>query len=353
MLPWEEVLFGLHCVRINIALDGFLSNFLKLSHHLESIFNFPSGSTPELQITDEPEVNARARWDESSSIYSIEFTLGMIVWLDGVAATLASYVSRDFADAPHPPLILDPNEKDWRSLYQQRLDLSTAHLPEEYFGAWESFFQKAAVAIFAHEFAHVARGHLDWSKAKSGIGTISERSLRKAGTLINVNQTRALEFEADMFAARMIAYLATEPPEFLPRWRVGTATETLVESLLGLTLFFVSVEAEDKGTGSSAPDYPRPLLRMIVMLSYMEPVWSRAHPKGDFWQDVFGGALSVLALIENLYPEIDLLRLLNETDINAAIKDEANEISDHLENLQRETLGYAFESKGLWQFDIE
>ncbi|MDW3221992.1 MAG: hypothetical protein R8G34_03775 [Paracoccaceae bacterium] len=49
---------------------------------------------------------------------------------------------------------------------------------------------------------------------------------------------------------------------------------------------------------------------VCVMLSYMDPIWSKAHPNGDFWQEVFGGTLLVLKLFEDIYPEIDLLRQL-------------------------------------------
>jgi hypothetical protein len=289
-------------------LDRLFGGLNALSRHLEEVFDFPSGRTLDVRVADEPEVNARVRWDEGSSTYCIEFTLGMIVWLDGVSATLAAHVSRDFEDAPYPPLILDPADEHWRAAYQKRLDLSTTHLPDEYLGAWESFFQKAMVAIFAHEFAHVAKGHLDWSRAKSGTGIISESGLRKTNAVLGPDQNRALEFNADMFAAQLMTYLATEPPDYLPRWRVGTSTETLIESLLGLLLFFVSIEAEDAELGNRAPNYPRPLLRMITMLSYMAPLWSKRNPEGEFWQDVFEGALSILSLFETLYEEIDLLR---------------------------------------------
>ncbi|WP_299632602.1 hypothetical protein [uncultured Roseobacter sp.] len=57
-------------------------------------------------MTDEPEINACARWEEASSTYYAEFTLGMIVWLDGVAATLASHIVRDFEPASYLPLHL-------------------------------------------------------------------------------------------------------------------------------------------------------------------------------------------------------------------------------------------------------
>lgn len=348
-----QVLFFLQCTRLEGFLDKLSWSFAKLTNRLELYFDFPPDCKFEVQITDEPEINACARWEEASSTYYVEFTLGMIVWLDGVSATLASHVSRDFEDAPHPPLLLDPQDKNWRATYQKRLDLSTEHLPEEYFGAYESFFQKAVVAIFAHEFSHIARGHLDWQNAKSGTSSISERGLRKTGASISSDQTRALEFDADMFAAKLVAFLATEPPDCLPRWQRGTATENLIESLLGLTLFFVSVEAENEQAGTSTTDYPKPLLRMIVMLTYMDEIWSTSHPEGDFWLDVFGGALEVLKLFETLYPEIDLLRSLNDMDINAAIKQEVNEVSDHLQNLQDEVLEFAFEGKGSWQFEIE
>lgn len=304
-----------------------------------------------MRVTDEPEVNARALWDDASSTCYVEFTLGMIVWLDGVAATLASHVARDFEAAPHPPLVLDPNAEDWRVVFQKRLDLCTEQLPKGFHGAYESFFQKAAIGVCLHEFSHIARGHLDWSRANAGSGEINENGLRRTKASLSASQARALEFDADMFAAQLIAHLAINPPEFLSRWKIGTPTENLIETLLGLVLFFVSVEAENIKSGEDVADYPKPLLRMIVMLSYMEPIWSKAHPEGGFWQEVFGGALSVLQLFEAIYPEIDLLRQLNERYINAALKQETNEISDDLIKLQDALLEFAFEYTGPWEFE--
>ncbi|RAP43220.1 hypothetical protein BYZ73_00475 [Rhodovulum viride] len=347
----KQALFGLHCERLERLLDRTFDLLHQLARHLEDAFDFPSGRTLEVRVSEEPVVNARACLEEGESRYGIEFTLGMIIWLDGVAATLAAHVARDFEEAPYPPLALDAGGDDWRAAFKHRLDLSSQHLPEDHHGAWESFFQKALLGIFAHEFFHIARGHLDWQRARYGAAEVNERSLRQTKAPIRSDEVRYLEFDADIFAARMVAHLAFDPPEFLIRWRVGTSTESLIETLLGLTLFFVSIEAEERTLGSRAPDYPRPLLRMIVMATFMSRSWSRANPSGDFWMEVFAGALSVLSLFEALYPEIDLLRTLLDSGENTKLMEEADRLSDFFDTLQPDIVEYAFDGAGLWPRD--
>ncbi|WP_299971480.1 hypothetical protein [uncultured Roseobacter sp.] len=306
-----------------------------------------------IKITETPEVNAHARLDNAASTYHIEFTLGLIVWLDSIAASMAAHVARDFNVSPSPPLTLDLTRGNWRDALQQRLDVNSELLPDYYYGAWESFFQKALLAIFAHEYAHIARGHLDWSKSQSGSGQMNERSLRKSKPVISATQTRALEFDADMFAARLLAHLATEPPDYFPRLKVGTSTENLIEALLGLILFLVAIEIEETAQEERAPDYPQPLLRMIVMLTYMQPLWTLHNPDGDFWEIVFTGALSVLKLFETIYAEIDVLRTLLDIDVNSAVVRELDDLSDDLQDLQHDVLKFAFERETYWNFGFD
>lgn len=336
--------------------ERFASTLGRTSSHLDSLVDYlrsayevPEGRRISVRMTDEPSVNAHARLEAEQDGYSIDFTMGLNVWLDGLAATLASHISRDFKVAPALPLLIQSEKEDWQAHFQARLDLSSDQLPESYFGAYESFFQKTAIAVFAHEFGHIARGHLDWMQSKKGLTQLSERGLRRTPAPITTSEARYLEFDADIFAAMFTARLALEPPDFMRRWKVNTPQETLVETLLGLTLFFVSIEAEDEMLGVRAPDYPRPLLRMIVMASYMDRLWKRYYPTRDFWEEVFTSSFSVLALFEDLYPEVDLLRMLLDEKATSKLIAEANTLADGFDTTQFEIIPYAFEGDGLWE----
>lgn len=343
-----QALSDLHCPRLAGALDRLGDIIVSMTDYLDDAYEFPSGRGLEFRTVEEPTVNARAWLLADQTRYGIEFTLGLIVWLDGIAVTLASHVAREFVPEDYPPLILESDDEDWRTIFQRRLDLSTQQLPEDHYGAWESFFQKAAIGIFAHEFSHIGRGHIDWQFARSGSAQIGERSLRHAKPVLQADEVRFLEFDADMFAGGLLAKLTVSPPTFLPRWRIGTSTETLVVTLIGLILLFVCIEKEEKDLGTRAPEYPRPLLRMIVISTYMSGIWSHANPGGDFWEKVYTNTLEVISLCESLYPEIDLLRGLLDKEELDLLRAEADALNDMLDTLQLDVVEYAFDGPGLW-----
>lgn len=340
--------FNLRCRRLEQALSRLTGMLGSLCSELESAFNCPEGWSLTVGLNESPEVNARAARDNSRKVYIIEFSLGLVVWLDGVAVTLATHIDRNFEGASRLPLLLDTSNADWREEFQWRLDRGTKLLPPDCAGSYESFFQKAAVAIFSHEVSHILRGHLDWIRAAVGSTSISERGLRRATSPISVERARYLEFDADLFAGMITAHLALEPPNFLYRWRINTPQETLVETLLGLTLFFVSLEAEQTESASRPPDYPRPILRMILTATYMERIWERHLPDVDFWEVVYTNAFSVIALFEDLYPDVDHFRSLLDRHAQATLTREMNEVSQLMDTLQSDVVRYAFEGDGLW-----
>lgn len=345
----KAALHGLSCPRLEPALDRLLGLLGALARRLEETLQFPEGRRIELQITDESEVNARAFLDRDRAVYVIAFTRGMIVWADGMAATIAAWTARDFVAGPQAKLLVGDLARAGPEGLQAQLDHVTAWLPMDHTGFWESLLQKTCLSVFAHEASHIVRGHLDLQGDRLGLQPeMDELGLVRRRTVLSPSQVRLLEYDADTFAARLITHLALDPPAFLSRWRINTAQETLVEALLGSVLFSVALEWEEQARRERAPGYPRPLLRLLSMLIEMDRCWGRARKEEGFFAQVFPAALSVLGMLEETFPQIDAIRDLTDAEVLRATTQEAFAIVDELASFEQVIISHAFEGDGLW-----
>jgi hypothetical protein len=78
--------------------------------------------------------------------------------------------------------------------------------------------------IFAHEFFHIARVHLDWQRARFGAGDLSERGLRRDSPSLRSEEVRFLEVDADLFAV-LPCVIASPPTRLCYDLRARMLTE--------------------------------------------------------------------------------------------------------------------------------
>lgn len=329
-------LHGLTSRRLEGGLDRLFGIFTALCQVYEESRQVPGGRALRVAVTPETELNARAYRTPENRSYVIEFTLGLIVWLDHVAGMIAAHTASDFKLTGHWSFAPGESPKDPHAALQERIDGISRVLPENYLGAWEGFFQKFAFAIFAHELSHILRGHLDYLAREANLTPeADELSLRRVSSRKTAALIRLLEYDADTYAADILTRLTLSPPRFMPRWRVGTAREALIETLLGSILFFVALEQEDVDEPAPDQTYPAPTLRLLTMLIEMDRIWSQDNePAEDFFEDIFTGTLSILILFEPIYPELDRLRDLLDEAVQAKVIAEASEIIDELRDFE-------------------
>jgi len=342
-------LLGLQSARFKRAVVRLLRHLTALSGIVQDHYAVPDNRRIELSLTDAQEVNARAILDGDRSAYRIEFTPGMMVWLDSIAATIADDGTGDLTTRAGFGLLPDDPGDDWRAVFQEQLDRVDTLLPEDCHDTWEMLFQTFAAAIYLHEISHLLRGHIDPGIAEYGLTVgLDELALRRRPDVLCADTVRLLEFDADTYAARMSAHLAFEPPEFMPEWQSEGPKQSLINVLTGLALFYAALEHQDVRLQSRAPDYPTPLLRLLAIAAEMDRVWAQSSSGGDFYDDVFAAALSRLAQFETIYPELDILRTLLEPNRYDAVRAEATGIVDELALFEHRIIGYAFDGPGLW-----
>ena len=345
-------LHGLESARLSGALDKLVELLLKLSSLIESRFAFPHGRSILLVATAERAINARVRLSPDGSAYVVEFTLGLLVRADAVSA--AAVICGEVHPNPVPNELLligrrqDIDSADW----QTQVETISRILPAHLLGGWESLFQKFLVGVFAHELAHVVRGHVDLLARTTGFrAELDEMNMWGRRNSRAPDLIRLLEFDADVIAARIIAALSIDPPDWLTRWRAGGARHTIIETLSGLCLFFASIEREDQDDGARAETYPRPLGRLLAMLGEMERYWSARDGSTDFYEDIFTGALSVLRLVENVFAEVDMLRDLTDPNVYRTTLEELDGLIDRMETFEPTIIAHAFDGEGLWPLD--
>lgn len=345
----SQALHGLSCPRLDPVLERLIGVLGGICLLLEEHYAVPAHRHIELRMTDDAEVNARAFLHHEQGAYVIELTSGLIVWADGVAATIAARVAGVTIPGERTTLLPENIARSGPAGLQARLDDVTQWLPPAQYGFWESVFQSICVNVLAHEASHVLRGHLDLRAGALGLRPeIDELALVRRVSRTTQDTVRRLEFDADTFAARLITHFSLAPPAFMPRWRINTAQENLVVSLLGAGLFSVAIEREEQLRDARASGYPRPLLRFLSMLIEMDRCWRRNHAEDAFFTQIFPAALSVLGELEEIYPEIDLLRNMNDRAIMDATTAEAFALVDELASFERTILENAFDGAGLW-----
>lgn len=336
------MLHGLTCVRLEDGLERTLAGLRGVSELLRATLRFPQARGLELRVSGAPEINARVFLDQAGGSYVIEFTLGLIVWADVAAGAIAFRAGED--SAPLPPF---PEGGLREGVLQDSVDRVSALLPQERLGLWERLFQTFLLSVFAHEAAHIVRGHVDYQGSRGMREGIDELGLRRKSAL-PTRPARLIEFDADAYAARIITHLATSPPAVLAGWGEAPAKETLVFALIGSSLFFAGLEHEDQEAGARSPSYPTPLLRLIVMLAEMDRRWARTHAGEDFYEVGFETALSTLRGIEAAFPRIGALRELTDRAFADELLAEANAAFDQGQELEAVILAYAFDGEGLW-----
>lgn len=120
--------------------------------------------------------------------------------------------------------------------------------------------------LTSHELGHLALGHLDRAGAKGGF---IEESPAGAADLKAARESRALEWDADIFAAAATIWWTGAPP-VREDWK-----EVLTDKPAGLRLFFVGAyvffSVMDRISASSTPDllrtHPRPLVRITLLMA--------------------------------------------------------------------------------------
>lgn len=258
------------------------------------------------------------------------------------AGALAFRAGED--SAPLPPF---PEDGLREGALQDSVDRVSALLPAERLGLWERLFRTFLLSVFAHEAAHVVRGHVDYQGSLGMRDGIDELGLRRKSALPS-RTARLIEFDADAYAARIIAHLAMDPPAVLAGWGEAPAKETLVFALMGSSLFFAGLERDDQEVGARSPSYPTPLLRLIVLLAEMDRRWAGTHAGEDFYEVGFEAALSALRGIEAAFPRIGALRELTDRAFADDMLAEANAVFDQGQDLEAAILAHAFDGEGLW-----
>lgn len=119
--------------------------------------------------------------------------------------------------------------------------------------------------LTSHELGHLALGHLDRTGAKGGF---IEESPAGAADLEAARESRALEWDADIFAAAATIWW-TGVPSVRDDWK-----EVLADKPAGLRLFFVGTyvffSVMDRISTSSTPaplrTHPLPMVRITLMM---------------------------------------------------------------------------------------
>lgn len=119
--------------------------------------------------------------------------------------------------------------------------------------------------LTAHEIGHLALGHLDRAGVRGGF---IEESPAAATDLTEARESRALEWDADIFAAAATIWW-TGVPGVREDWK-----EVLTDKPAGLRLFFVGAyvffSVMDRVSKSATPDplrsHPAPMVRITLMM---------------------------------------------------------------------------------------
>lgn len=119
--------------------------------------------------------------------------------------------------------------------------------------------------LTAHELGHLALGHLDRTGVRGGF---IEESPAAGTDLIEARESRALEWDADIFAAAATIWW-TGVPGVREDWK-----DVLTDKPAGLRLFFVGAyvffSVMDRVSKSSTPDplrtHPAPMVRITLMI---------------------------------------------------------------------------------------
>lgn len=122
--------------------------------------------------------------------------------------------------------------------------------------------------LTSHELGHLALGHLDQAGLKSGFIDENPGPPTGPAALMSARESRALEWDADMFAAASTIWW-TGAPSVREDWAT-----VLSDKSAGLRLFFVAAYAffsvMDRISNSSTPDelrtHPRPMVRITLMV---------------------------------------------------------------------------------------
>lgn len=334
-----SVMFGLKSPRFEHFTKRALQELTAYSRTLKGEFQFPEGRGLSVEILNKRDVNASAAIASDQSIYVIRLHIGLCVWAYGISATATAMYESEFEASGERTITLSEYRHHTSASYlEEQLVRADEELDQLQDGYAETLFQLILLTVYAHELAHIIRGHVDDLHDRSG-GTqsfLDELMMTSDKTPMQPERIRAYEYDADRFAAGLLFEMANDPPDILERWCRNTPTENLSVVLFANALFNAAVYETQTQNRQIKSVYPSPLLRYSTAVSQMKRAHIDRFGEDGFEQEVLQRSMSMLSVHESIFPVIDHFRLFNRPETLAALRSESEAVITDFENAQEE-----------------
>jgi hypothetical protein len=332
-----SAMFDLKSPRFERFTKKALQELTAYSRTLKAEFQFPKGRGLSVEILNKRDVNASAAIAPDQSAYVIRLHIGLCVWAYGIsAAATAMYESGFETSGVRTVTLSEYRQHASAKFIEEQLETADAELDQLQDGYAETLFQLILLTVYAHELAHIIRGHVDDLHDRSG-GVqffLDELMMISDKALVQPGRIRAYEYDADRFAAGLLFELANDPPEILERWCRNTPTENLSVVLFASALFNAAVYETQTQNKQIKSVYPSPLLRYSTAVSQMKRAHIDRFGEDGFEEEVLQKSMGMLSVHEPIFPVIDHFRLFNSPETLVALRSESDAVIKDFEDAQ-------------------
>ncbi|MCF6445694.1 ImmA/IrrE family metallo-endopeptidase [Nereida sp. MMG025] len=302
-------------------------------------FQFPKGRGLTVEILNKRDVNASAAISPDQSAYVIRLHIGLFVWAYGISAAATAMYESEFDTSGERTITLSKYRHHSSSRYvEEQLARADAELDQLQDGYAETLFQLILLTVFAHELAHIVRGHVDDLHDRSGgVQSFLDELMMTSDTApLQQGRIRAYEYDADRFAAGLLFELANDPPDILERWCRNTPTENLSVVLFANALFNAAVYETQTQNRQVKSIYPSPMLRYSTAVSQMKRAHIDRFGEDGFEEEVLQKSMGMLSVHEAIFPVIDHFRLFNRPEALVALRSESEAVITDFEDVQED-----------------
>ncbi|MBL4801192.1 MAG: hypothetical protein JKY45_04805 [Emcibacter sp.] len=338
-------MFGLKSYRFVRFTKDALHELTAYSQTLNEEFHFPEGRTLAIEIHNKCDVNASATISPDKTTYIIRLHVGLCVWAYDISAAATAMYEGQFGSRGVRQITLSEYRGDTSANHLEtilaRADLELDGVKDGYA---ETMFRMILLSVYAHELAHVVRGHVDdlHARTEGRQSFLDELMMTSDDEPVHRERIRAYEYDADRFAAGLLFELANDPPNVLERWCLNTPTENLAVVLFANALFNAAVYETQTQCRQVKSDYPSPLLRYSTAVSQMKRAHLDRVGQDHFENEVLQKSMSMLSLHETIFPVIDHFRLFNDPETLVALRNEIDAVITDFENAQDDLKKWAF-----------
>lgn len=180
--------------------------------------------------------------------------------------------------------------------------------------------------VWAHEMAHILRGHLDARRATFGLDAnwLWDVPVKPEPDPERAAFVRSLEYDADIWAGFLVADLCARRPTYFEWLSARTPLQNITFCIFGYAVICAYWRARDAERKWRSTSYPDPLTRLAIFLHGMSQRVSGQWREASF-QRCIGEAMRWMAGVARVFPPLaaiyDFTEKLHNQDIHRNARD--------------------------------